>query len=110
MLEQYQNYLVDPQNSSMKRSRSPFSLPTGLRCRPSRDIHGFKRAPTAGQHQSSKTEYSEELHAMLTDMINSGLTDENTEIFDKNTLKKENFKQDGQVNEHFYKRYKKIEM
>ncbi|XP_033208174.1 uncharacterized protein LOC117167391 isoform X2 [Belonocnema kinseyi] len=97
MLEQYQNYLVDPQNSPIKRSKSPFSLPTGMRCRLSGDIHGSKRTPSAGQHQSKKNEYCEELHEILTEIINLGLVDENMEICGKDTYRKEHFQQNEQI-------------
>ena len=96
-LEEYESFLTNPHNSSMKRSKSPFSLPTGLRYHPTGDIHNSKRGSTSGQHQSSKNEYSEELQIMLMDLINSGLTDENTEICDKNTYRKENCTNDEQV-------------
>ncbi|XP_043476675.1 uncharacterized protein LOC122507818 [Leptopilina heterotoma] len=97
MLEKYENYLANPQNSTMKRSKSPFSLPSGINSRMTGGIQSFKRGQNSEQNQSSKIEYPEEMHTMFMDMINSGVADENTEFHDKSTYRKEQDKSEGQL-------------
>ncbi|XP_051164512.1 uncharacterized protein LOC127283584 isoform X2 [Leptopilina boulardi] len=97
MLEEYENYLANPQNSTMKRMKTPFSIPTGINSRMTGEIQSFKRGQNTEQNQSSKIEYPEEMHTVFMNMINSAVADENGEFYDKSTHRKEHDKEDGQL-------------
>lgn len=96
MLEKYENFLANSQNSTKKRSKSPFSLPTGLHSRATGGIQGFKRGQNSEQNPSSKTECSEEMHTMIIDIC-SGIADENAEFFDKSSFIKKHCTEECQV-------------